>query len=78
MSNLKKTIVSMLAGLTISKHELFVLKKVFNKLDVDKNGRLSMQDLRNGLLNEETTRNSVTRNTVTRASFSSARSDGSI
>jgi Ca2+-binding EF-hand superfamily protein len=42
MSNLKKTIVSMLAGLTITKAELVNLKKVFNKLDVDKNGRLSM------------------------------------
>ena len=37
-------------------------KKVFNKLDVDKNGRLSMQDLRNGLLSEDTTRNSFTSN----------------
>ena len=49
MTPLQKTTVSMLSGLTIQKEELQQLKKVFNKLDVNGNGRLQVSDLKNGL-----------------------------
>ena len=49
MTPLQKTIMSVLAGLTLQKEELTKLKKWFNKLDVNGIGRLSVQDLKNGL-----------------------------
>ena len=49
LSNLERTIVSILAGLTIEKAEYDNLKQIFLKLDVDKNGKLSKQEILNGL-----------------------------
>ena len=49
LSNLERTIVSILAGLTIDKAEYDNFKQIFLKLDVDKNGKLSKEEILNGL-----------------------------
>ena len=50
MTNLQKTIISLLCGFTIEKPKYTKLKEVFTKLDEDMDGCLSKQDLRCTLL----------------------------
>ena len=54
LTNFEKTITSLLTGLLIQKSELEELKKVFYRLDTNKDGRLSKEELENGLQNLET------------------------
>ena len=50
-TNFQKTILSILSGLMVQQEELKDLKSLFIKMDTNKDGTLSKEELRNGLQN---------------------------
>ena len=50
-SNFQKMILSMIVGMRKQKEELLNIKKIFQLIDTDKDGTLSMDEIRQGLAN---------------------------
>ena len=48
-TSFSKTMISILAALKIQKEELEQLNEMFNTLDINKDGVLSLDELKNGL-----------------------------
>jgi len=46
MSDLQKTIISLLCGFAVKKEDYSHMKNLFNKIDEDRDGRISKTDLR--------------------------------